>query len=252
MLKAIQLSKKYAGNVALAGLNLHIQVGEVFCLLGANGAGKTTAVNLFMGFIEPTSGHCFVNGVEVIAGNNQTKEFIAYIPENVMLYPALTGLQNLAYLSGLSAKTYSEKELAGFLNQAGLQSDAHKRRVATYSKGMRQKVGIALAIARQARALFLDEPTSGLDPQASNEFSALIKSLSRDGVAVLMVTHDLFRAKEIADRIGIMKAGELVHILDANTLTHVQLEATYLQTIAATGITPSAMNAKLAYQSAQS
>ncbi|GAB3640614.1 ABC transporter ATP-binding protein [Spirosoma arcticum] len=231
MLKAIQLRKEYPGSLALIGLNLHIRAGEVFCLLGANGAGKTTAVNLFMGFTEPTSGQCFVNEVEVVAGQNQTKRFIAYIPENVVLYPALTGLQNLAYLSGLSGKTYADTELTEFLNQAGLQSDAHKRRVSTYSKGMRQKVGIALAIAKQARALFLDEPTSGLDPLASNEFSSLIKSMSRDGVAVLMVTHDLFRAKEIADRIGIMRSGELVSVLDADALTHQELEATYLRVI---------------------
>jgi len=250
MLKAIQLRKEYPGNVALAGLTLHIRAGEVFCLLGANGAGKTTAVNLFMGFTEPTSGQCFVNGVEVVAGQNQTKQFIAYIPENVVLYPTLTGLQNLAYLSGLSGKTYSTAELTGFLNRAGLQTDAHKRRVATYSKGMRQKVGIALAIAKQARALFLDEPTSGLDPLASNEFSALIKSLSRDGVAVLMVTHDLFRAKEIADRIGIMKAGELACVLGTDSLTHQELEATYVRVIssradAATGVFDS-LNRQLA------
>ena len=231
MLKAIQLRKEYLGNVALVGLNLHIRAGEVFCLLGANGAGKTTTVNLFMGFTKPTSGQCFVNDVEVIAGQNQTKKFIAYIPENVVLYPTLTGRQNLAYLSGLSGKTYSNPELANFLDRAGLESNAHNRRVSTYSKGMRQKVGVALAITKQARALFLDEPTSGLDPLASNEFSTLIKSLSRDGVAVLMVTHDLFRAKEIADRIGIMRAGELVSVLDADALTHQALEATYLRVI---------------------
>lgn len=250
MLRAIQLRKEYPSNLALAGLDLHIRAGEVVCLLGANGAGKTTVINLFMGFTEPTSGQCFVNDVEVVAGQNQTKKFIAYIPENVVLYPTLTGLQNLAYLSGLSGKTYSNAELASFLNRAGLQVNAHQRRVSTYSKGMRQKVGIALAIAKQARALFLDEPTSGLDPLASNEFSALIKSLSRDGVAVLMVTHDLFRAKEMADRIGIMKAGELVCLLDAATLTHAELEATYLWVIAQTTESSSAasehLNARLA------
>ncbi|WP_373512076.1 ABC transporter ATP-binding protein [Persicitalea sp.] len=231
MLKAINLRKEYPGNIALAGLDLHIQAGEVFCLLGANGAGKTTTINLFMGFTEPTSGQALVNDLEVAAHPQETKKFIAYIPENVMLYPGLTGVQNLAYLSGLSGKAYSDTELVHFLNRAGLQTDAQKRRVSTYSKGMRQKVGIALAIAKQARALFLDEPTSGLDPLASNEFSSLIKSLGHDGVAVLMVTHDLFRAKEIADRIGIMRLGELVSVLEANLLTHQELEATYLRVI---------------------
>lgn len=252
MLKAIQLRKEYPGHVALAGLNLHIRAGDVFCLLGANGAGKTTAVNLFMGFTDPTSGQCFVNDIEVVAGQNQTKKFIAYIPENVVLYPTLTGLQNLAYLSGLSGKIYSNAQLADFLTQAGLQTDAHKRRVSTYSKGMRQKVGIALAIAKQARALFLDEPTSGLDPLASNEFSTLIKSLSRDGVAVLMVTHDLFRAKEIADRIGIMQAGELVSVLDADTLTHQELEATYLRVIFPLADRATAVSERLTSQLARS
>ncbi len=231
MLKAVQLRKEYPGNVALAGLNLHIKAGEVFCLLGANGAGKTTTINLFMGFIEPTSGQALVNELEVATHAQQTKQFIAYIPENVMLYPGLTGLQNLAYFSGLSQKTYSDPELREFLIRAGLQSDAFTKKIAGYSKGMRQKVGIAIALAKQAKALFLDEPTSGLDPLASNEFSAILRSLAQDGVAILMATHDLFRAKEVGDRIGIMRGGELLRVMNAGEITHTELEAIYLQTV---------------------
>lgn len=231
MLKAVQLRKEYPGNIALAGLNLHIKAGEVFCLLGANGAGKTTTINLFMGFIEPTSGQALVNGLEVATHALQTKQFIAYIPENVMLYPGLTGLQNLAYFSGLSHKAYTEPELRDFLTRAGLQQTAFTQKIGTYSKGMRQKVGIAIALAKQAKALFLDEPTSGLDPLASNEFSKIIRNLAQEGVAVLMATHDLFRAKEVGDRIGIMKGGELMRVMNAGDVTHTELEATYLQTV---------------------
>jgi ABC-2 type transport system ATP-binding protein len=108
MLQAINLSKTYNGTTALHALNLSIQAGEIFCLLGANGAGKTTTINIFMGFTEPTSGEALVNGIQVHSEKpNETKKFIAYIPENVMLYPTLTGLENLAYLSGLSGATYS-------------------------------------------------------------------------------------------------------------------------------------------------
>lgn len=231
MLKAIQLRKEYPGNIALTGLNLHIRAGEVFCLLGANGAGKTTTINLFMGFIEPTSGQALVNDLEVATHAQQTKQFIAYIPENVMLYPGLTGLQNLAYFAGLSQRTYAEPELRGLLTRAGLQETVFTKKVATYSKGMRQKVGIAIALAKQAKALFLDEPTSGLDPLASNEFSDIIRSLAQEGVAVLMATHDLFRAKEVGDRIGIMKGGNLMRVMDAGDVTHTELEAIYLQTV---------------------
>jgi ABC-2 type transport system ATP-binding protein len=241
MLEAINLSKSYGSAIALHALNLRINAGEIFCLLGANGAGKTTTINLFMGFTEPTSGTATVNGVDVAQNPHETKQFIAYIPENVMLYPTLTGLENLAYLSGLSGAAYSSDELCGFLQRAGLQTEAHKRRVGEYSKGMRQKVGIAIALAKHAKALFLDEPTSGLDPLASNEFSRLIRGLAdTEGVAVLMATHDLFRAKEVGDRIGIMNAGHLASVVKASDVSPAQLEELYMQTIQQFTPTPEA------------
>ncbi len=231
MLQALHLTKRYPDKTALYDLNLHIEAGEIFCMLGANGAGKTTTINLFMGFTQPTSGKALINGLEVKAGQPETKKLVAYIPENVMLYPSLTGLQNLAYFSGLSRKHYSEQELRSLLSRAGLQTEAHHRKVGAYSKGMRQKVGIAIALAKQAKALFLDEPTSGLDPLASNEFSGLIRALAGEGVAILMATHDLFRAKEVGDHIGMMKEGRLVKTLPAGTVSHTDLEEIYLQAI---------------------
>lgn len=232
MLEAINLSKTYNTAIALHSLNLYIPAGEIFCLLGANGAGKTTTINLFMGFTEPTSGEVLVGGINVAQKPHETKKLIAYIPENVMLYPTLTGLENLAYLSGLSGAAYSDAELVVFLQRAGLQKEAMKRRVGEYSKGMRQKVGIAIALAKHAKALFLDEPTSGLDPLASNEFSRLIRGLAdTEGVAVLMATHDLFRAKEVGDRIGIMNAGHLASVVKAGDVSPSRLEELYMETI---------------------
>ncbi len=231
MLQTINLRKEYNGQVALQGLNLLIPAGEIFCMLGANGAGKSTTINLFMGFVEPTSGQVLVHNLDVATHGSETKRHIAYIPENVILYPNLTGLQNLAYFSGLSGKKYANKQLADMLVYAGLQPEAHSRKIGTYSKGMRQKVGVAIALAKQAKAFFLDEPTSGLDPLASNEFSTLIRQMTSQGVAILMATHDLFRAKQVGDRIGIMKEGQLMRVMNAADVTHTELEEIYLQVI---------------------
>ncbi|MEM7584943.1 MAG: ATP-binding cassette domain-containing protein [Acidobacteriota bacterium] len=229
MLEARSLSKEFDGHPALTGLDLKVESGEVFCLLGANGAGKTTTIHLFLGFLTPTSGQALVAGTEVASDALAARRRLAYIPEQVQLYPSLTGLENLGYLTALGGRDdLSDAELRGFLERAGLQTEAASRRMSTYSKGMRQKVAIAVALAKGAEALLLDEPTSGLDPKATNELSNLLRELSQEGVAVLMATHDLFRAKEIGHRLGIMKQGRLLDVLDASAVDHGQLEQIYL------------------------
>lgn len=231
MLEARELTKTYeAGRPpALDRLNLTVPGGEVFCLLGPNGAGKTTTVNLFLNFIEPTSGQAIVCGVDAAREPLETRRRLAYIPETVMLYGALTGLENLEYFTQISGgRRHSRQDLLALLVEAGLAEDAALRRVSGYSKGMRQKVGIAVALARQAQALLLDEPTSGLDPLAANEFSALIEKLRAQGMAVLMVTHDLFLAKQCGTRIGVMQGGRLVSTFGADDVDHLGLERAYL------------------------
>ena len=229
MLEAKQLSKSYGRVTALHPLDLTIAPGEVVCLLGANGAGKTTTINLFLGFIEPSSGSAFVNGQNVQEAPIETKRFIAYIPEQVALYPLLTGFENLKHFTALAGQTgYSKSDLYGFLEQAGLPKASADRRVAGYSKGMRQKVGVAAALAKRAKAFLLDEPLSGLDPKAANEFTELLGMLKDNGSAVLMATHDIFRAKEAASRIGIMKAGRLVDEIDPAQIHQAELESIYL------------------------
>ena len=230
MIEAIRLSKTFNGVPAVDSLDLTIRPGEVFCLLGANGAGKTTTINLFLNFIAPTSGEAKISGLSVVDHPMETKKRLAYIPEQVMLYRNLTGLENLRFFTRLAGSAAdSDQQLQTVLAQTGLNDEQARRRVSEYSKGMRQKVGIAITIAKQAEALLLDEPTSGLDPKAANDFSVLVTDLARRGVAILMATHDLFRAKETGHRVGIMKHGRLVQVLDTETLSHTDLEQVYLR-----------------------
>lgn len=231
MLKANQLTKRYGDLTAVNELNLEVKEGQIYCLLGPNGAGKTTTVNLFMGFVAPTDGKVFINGMDVAQNTRETKRYLSYIPENLALYPNLTGLENLEFFAGLSNGQLADSELKKLLSEAGLQKSAFDQRVSGYSKGMRQKVGIAIALAKDSKALILDEPTSGLDPQASNEFARLLEILSEKGVAILMTTHDLFRARETGTRIGIMSEGVLRREFNAKDVKHDELEQVYLDQV---------------------
>jgi len=165
MLQANNLTKTYGKHSALSQLNLSVDKGEIFCLLGQNGAGKTTTINLFLGLIEATSGEALVDGILVKPNNNATTKKIAYIPEVVQLYGNLSGIENLNFFSRLAGFKYSNTELSHFLSKAGLQQQAHGQKLSSYSKGMRQKVGIAIALSKNADYIFMDEPISGLDPE---------------------------------------------------------------------------------------
>jgi ABC-2 type transport system ATP-binding protein len=231
MLIIEKLTKRFGGHVAVDGLSLEVAPGELFALLGPNGAGKTTTINCLLGFLRPDEGSVRVDGIDVVASPGEAGRRLAYIPEQVNLYDYFSGVENLGYFAELGGHRYADAELRRFLAEAGLQRDAHDRRVGGYSKGMRQKVGIAIALAKQAKALLLDEPTSGLDPSASHEFSRLLGELRGRGVAILMATHDLFRAKEDATRVGIMRHGRLAQVLTSAELAKADLERVYLETM---------------------
>jgi len=200
----------YGSKTILQRLDLHIRPGEIYALLGANGAGKTTTLSLFLGFLAPRSGVVRVCGIDPVTRAAEARRHLAYIPENVALYEHLTARENVAYLLDLAGQSTGGEVIDQALSTAGLAADAFDRRIDGFSKGMRQKVAIALALARKVPALLLDEPTSGLDPQASAEFNRLLGRLREQGVAVLMVTHDLLSAADVADRIGFLDAGQLV------------------------------------------
>ena len=161
MLTATSLHKKFGPAVALHSLDLTVAPGEIYALLGPNGAGKTTTINCFLGFLTPDAGSASVAGINVALNPLAARRALAYIPEQVNLYGHFSGLENLAYFSELAGHRYADAQLRAFLTEAGLQAGAHDQRTAAYSKGMRQKVGIAIALAKEAKALLLDEPTSG-------------------------------------------------------------------------------------------
>jgi len=200
----------YGGRTILHELNLLIRSGETYALLGSNGAGKTTTLSLFLGFVIPGSGTVRVDGIDPASKPDEARRRLAYIPENVALYEHLSARENVAYLLDLAGQNEGADAIDRALAAAGLDPSAFGRRVGGFSKGMRQKVAIALALARKVPALLLDEPTSGLDPQATTEFNRLIGLLRDQGVGILMVTHDLLSAADVADRIGFLDGGRLV------------------------------------------
>ena len=229
MIEAIDLTKRYEdGVLALDHLNLKVNPGEIFCLLGANGAGKSTAINLMLNFIEPTEGTATINDIDVTRDPLEAKKYVAYLSENVMLYGNFTARQNLDFFAGLAGKQTDKEGYYKVLRRVGLPEKAFEQRVKEFSKGMRQKVGIAIVIIRDALAVILDEPTSGLDPQAGAEFMDLLEELRGEGKAVFMSTHDIFRARTLADRVGIMKAGRLIMERTRRELEAEDLEKLYL------------------------
>lgn len=232
MIQAIALTKRYGNHLALDRLDLSVGPGEIYALFGGNGAGKSTTLNIFLGFIEATSGQALVAGMDVRRRPTEAKRHLAYVSENVMLYGYASARENLQYFSDLAGKRLTKAGAYEALARAGLPEGAFERPVRLFSKGMRQKCGLAIAFAKDARALFLDEPFSGLDPEAASELAATIQGLKAEGRAVLMSTHDLFRARTMADTIGIMRTGRLRRQLGAIEAAKVDIERLYLETMA--------------------
>ena len=213
---------------AINNLSFQVGKGEIYGLLGSNGAGKSTTINILLGFLKPDSGNAFINNLDTVLNYKEARKNIGYISENVSLYPYLSGIENLDYFCKITGKKNSQNELRDLLNRCGLETEAHHKRMATYSKGMRQKVGIAIALAKEAKVYLLDEPASGLDPLASNELSSLLRKLASKGAAILMASHDIFRVRETCNRIGIIKKGKLVKEMDTSDVSTNELENIYI------------------------
>lgn len=201
----------FAGKTVLSGLDLQVAPGTIYALLGGNGAGKSTTLSVLLGFLKPTSGQVLVAGATPWESPARVRNHLAYLPENVALYEHLSAVENADYLLSLSGSPVSRDALKDALRTAGLQEAAWHQRLAGFSKGMRQKVAIAIALMRQVPLLLLDEPTSGLDPGASADFHGLLESVRARGTSVLMVTHDLLGAVEVADRIGVLERGRIAY-----------------------------------------
>lgn len=229
VISVAHLSKNFAEYQAVNDISFTVKQGEILALLGPNGAGKTTTINCILGFLKPDDGKINIAGIDPTKDVVQARKQLAYIPEQVALYPKLSGLENLIYMSKIAGVDKTTTQFHQLLEHVNLPSHAINKAVDSYSKGMRQKVGIAIALAKSAKALILDEPTSGLDPSASHEFSQLIQSLAKEGVAILIATHDLYRAQEDAHSVAIMNQGKIVHSLVGEAIKEVQLESIYLE-----------------------
>lgn len=226
-LQAERLSVRRGEREVLRGVSFSVAAGEVYGLLGGNGVGKSTTLLTFLGFLLPAGGEVRVNGSAVAADVEAARRCIAYLPESASLYGHLNARENLRYFLELAGAAVHEDRIEAALDRTGLRADARAQRLKDYSKGMRQKVAIALAILRDTSTLLLDEPTSGLDPGAIDEFHDLVRSLADGGKSVLMVTHDVYGACHVADRIGLLREGELVGEFSATDEGRIDTEAVH-------------------------
>lgn len=199
------LVKRFGRQTALDGINLELAPGERLALLGHNGAGKTTLIRLILGLAPADAGRIRVQGGA--PGSDMNRQTVAYLPENVAFHGALTGAEQLRLYARLKGEPASV--VAGLVERVGL-GDAARRRISTYSKGMRQRVGLAQLLLGRPRLVILDEPTSGLDPLSRETFYQMISELAEDGAAVLLSSHALTEIEARTDRIAILRSGKLV------------------------------------------
>jgi ABC-2 type transport system ATP-binding protein len=212
-------SKRYGVDWALRDVSMCLGAGEIVCLVGGNGAGKSTLIDLMLGFTRPDGGTIEVLGVDPLSEPARARSGVAYVPEQVALYPALSGLANLEYFLALSRRAIPRDILAGHLLDAGLPPEALNRSTSGYSKGMRQKVALVLAKLRQARLWLMDEPTSGLDPQSTAGLNAMLRGLRSEGGTALVSTHDMDQARDVADRVVLLQRGQVEAVMDRDAFS---------------------------------
>jgi len=214
------LQVERSGEAVLDGLSFDVAAGEIYALLGGNGAGKSTTLLTCLGLLRPKSGDVRIMGLDPVHDPAGVRRQVAYVSEQAVLYEHLTARENLHYFISLADQRVANSDIDHALDVVRLQSRARDQRMARFSKGMRQKVAIALALLRSTPVLLLDEPTSGLDPNAVVEFNRLVHALCDNGRAALMVTHDVFGACEVAARIGVLRNGRLASEFAADAAQH--------------------------------
>jgi len=205
------LTKKYGSFVAVDSLNLSVKQGEVFGLLGPNGAGKTTTILMLLGLTEPTSGQVKVLGFDPARQPLSVKSRAGYIPDQVGFYDELTARENLVYIARLNglSRQESKKRIDKALEKVGL-ADVAEHNVKTFSRGMRQRLGVADVLIKNPQLIIMDEPTQGLDPELAREFLALIRELADAGITILLSSHLLYQVQEVCDRVGLFHQGHMV------------------------------------------
>jgi ABC-2 type transport system ATP-binding protein len=214
------LCKNYDEQIAVNHLTLSIKEGEIFGLLGPNGAGKSTTILMILGLVEPTSGTIQVCGNDATRQPLLVKKRVGYLPDDLGFYNDMTGLENLMYTAALNniPKDTGEKKALSLLDRVGLAQAANKN-VGKYSRGMRQRLGLADVLIKDPEIIILDEPTLGIDPEGVKELLELIKKLNRDEkITVLLSSHHLHQVQQICDRIGLFVNGQLLAVGEISTL----------------------------------
>jgi len=236
VVEATGLTKRYGAVVAVDGIDLTIEKGEVFGLLGPNGSGKTTTILLLLGLTDPTAGAVRVLGLDPLRQPLAVKRQVGYLPDQVGFYDHLTGRENLAYtarLIGLVAADARER-IASAIDRVRL-SEIADRRVGTYSHGMRQRLGVADVLLKEAEIAILDEPTSGLDPQSTQELLDLIGELSQEGMTIILSSHLLGMVQTVCDRVALFNRGRIGLVGRVADLTTDVLGGTHVVEVEADG-----------------
>ena len=206
------LTKRYGSKTAVNKLNLSIKKGEVFGLLGPNGAGKTTTILMLLGLTEPAFGEARIMGMNCTRQPIEVKSHVGYLPDNVGFYQDMTGRENLEFTGRLNGLSEEEiRERTGLLLKRVGMEEAADQKTGTYSKGMKQRLGVADVLMKDPEIIIMDEPTLGIDPEGMRQLLELIRELSReDGRTILISSHQLYQIQQICDRVGIFVEGNLI------------------------------------------
>ena len=212
MIRTEHLSKSYGDKTAVCDLTLEIRRGEIFGLLGPNGAGKTTTTLMLLGLTEPTGGSAWINGKDCARQAIEVKGMVGYLPDNVGFYSDMTGRENLRFtgqLNGLSDDV-TDRRMEELLEKVGM-TEAADQKAGTYSRGMRQRLGIADVLMKDPKVVIMDEPTLGIDPEGMRELMTLIRSLAEDDKRTILISsHQLYQIQQICDRVGLFVDGSLI------------------------------------------
>jgi len=212
IIETADLTKRYGRQTAVNGLNLKVKEGEIFGFLGPNGAGKTTTLLMLLGLSRPSKGHATVCGLNPLRMAKEVKRHVGYLPENVGFYGDMDAVQSLEYVAALNGFKNAgiRDKIDELLDLVGLREQAEKK-TAAFSKGMKQRLGVAEVLIRDPEVLLLDEPTLGLDPEGAIQLISLIQSLNEGKkITVLLSSHNLYQVQKISHRVGIMIDGSLI------------------------------------------
>ena len=237
VIEARGLVKRYGNAIAVDGIDLAVDKGEVFGLLGPNGSGKTTTILMMLGLTEPSAGEMRVLGLDPLRQPLAVKRRVGYLPDQIGFYDHLTARENLGFSARLTGLASAEagRRIDDALARVRL-SDVGDRRVSTYSRGMRQRLGLAEVLVKNAEIAILDEPTSGLDPQSTQELLDLIRTMAADGVTIVLSSHLLSMMQTICDRVALFRKGRIGLIGKVGDLTADILGGTHVVEVEATGV----------------